>query len=105
MNRIASLVLAASKRFNPAVAIESHQVMAKALKLVVVGQLFKAVDDWVGSHARYTSSADTTTENGTPSVSKCFWPQRTLSASLVRSFKKSLVLFVSRARYRVSSSG
>src|SRR5487761_1852039 len=40
----------------------------------------------------YTSSGDTTTENGTPSVSKCFWPQRTLSASVVRSFRKSLVL-------------
>jgi hypothetical protein len=35
----------------------------------------------------YTSSADTTTANGTPIASKCFWPQRTLSASLVRSFR------------------
>src|SRR5581483_11248615 len=52
---------------------------------------------------RYTSSADTTTEKETPSVSKCFWPQRTLSASLVRSFRRSLVLLVSRTRYSVSS--
>ncbi len=42
---------------------------------------------------RYTSSAETTTENGTPRVSKCFCPKRTLSASLVRSLSKSLVLY------------
>ena len=36
--------------------------------------------------------------NGTPSASKCFCPHRTLSASLVRSFRKSRVPFVSRTR-------
>jgi len=48
--------------------------------------------------APYTSSALTMTSNGTPSASKCFCPQRTLSASLVRSFRKSRVPFVSRTR-------
>ena len=41
--------------------------------------------------ASYTSSAVTTTSNGTPSVSKCFFPHRTLSASLVRSLRNSRV--------------
>ena len=52
----------------------------------------------VGISNDYTSSAVTTTANGTPSVSKCFCPHLTLSASLVRSFIKSLVPLVSRTR-------
>ena len=47
----------------------------------------------------YTSSAVTATANGTPIASKCFCPQRTLSASLVRSFRKSRVPLVSRTKY------
>ena len=46
----------------------------------------------------HTSSALTTTPNGTPSASKWRAPQRTLSASLFRSFRKSRVLLVSRTR-------
>lgn len=37
---------------------------------------------------------------GTPNVSKCFCPQRTFSASLDGSFRKSLVPFVSRTKWR-----
>jgi hypothetical protein len=46
----------------------------------------------------HTSSADTATANGTPKVSKCFFPQFTLSASVVRNFRKSRVLLVSLTR-------
>jgi hypothetical protein len=46
----------------------------------------------------YTSSAVTTTANGTSRASKCFCPHRTLSASVVRSFRKSLVALVARTR-------
>ncbi len=46
----------------------------------------------------HTPLSSTTTSNGTSRALKCCAPHRTLSASVVRSFKKSFVLFVSRTR-------
>jgi len=42
-----------------------------------------------GEDSHYPSSADTTTANGTARASKCFFPQRTSAASVVRSFRES----------------
>lgn len=49
----------------------------------------------------YTSSALTTTANGTSKASKCFLPHLILSDSLLRNCMRSRVPFVSRTRYSV----
>ncbi len=84
--------------------VERAKVLARALRchpavLVFPGwDIHKITLTKISMLARYTSSAVTATANGTPSVSKCFFPQRTLSASVVRSFRKSFVPLVSLTR-------
>ena len=47
---IPALVLAPAEGLNPSVAIESHQVMAEALELVIICQVFETIDDGISSH-------------------------------------------------------